>query len=179
MSTSTASTRHEQRAAVGRLLHLAQATMVGELDSAVAPFDLSAAQYVILSALASGRADTPSQLCKEISYSHGAMTRMLDRLEQKGMVHRVRDPDDRRSVKLALSDGCRRLFPDVLAAATAALDAFFQAHDQADLQRLEALLKPLLGQRVFLNADLPNKPCDGFREATKAPFLICHSRIRT
>lgn len=192
MSTSTASTRHEQRAAVGRLLHQVQAGMVGELDNAVAPFDLSAAQYVVLCALASGRADTPSQLCREISYSHGAMTRMLDRLEHKGMIRRLRDPCDRRSVKLTLSDTCQQLFPEVLAAATAALEGFFQVHDRADLQQLENLLKPLLRPRMDLTTArafappvstcLPavdSDPFDGFFEAARSPSFICHSRSRT
>lgn len=195
MSERTGSTRNEQRVAVGQLLYQVQAVMMGELDSAVAPFDLSVSQYVILSVLECGRADTPSQLCRETSYSPGGMTRVLDRLEQKGMICRLRDLGNRRSVKLVLTDKCQRLFPDVLAAATTALDRFFFAHDQADLQQLEALLMPLLGHCVFLNpartlgtfspsalvcrqVDVTDS-CDGFRKATRTPSFISHTRSRT
>lgn len=129
--------------------------MAGELDRAMAPFDISAAQYVILSTMASGRADTASQLCKEISYSSSGMTRMLDRLEHKGMIRRLRDVDDRRSVKLELSDKCKLLIPALLCTATTVIDTFFLAYDPAELRQLEALLKKCPGSANFLNSGMP------------------------
>ena len=38
-----------------------------------------------------------TQICKGISYDAGAMTRMIDRLEQRGILRRVRVADDRRT----------------------------------------------------------------------------------
>ncbi len=40
------------------------------------------------------------------------MTNRLDRLEQDGLIRRVRDPDDRRGVKIELTDAGRRAWTD-------------------------------------------------------------------
>lgn len=74
---------YDHQAKVGLLINLLQTKLETSLDKALSLFDVSAAQYVIISALANGRAETAAQLCKEISYSPGAMTRMLNRLETK------------------------------------------------------------------------------------------------
>ena len=45
-----------------------------------------------------------SDLCKGISYDAGAMTRMLDRLETKGLIRRNRSAQDRRLMYLELTE---------------------------------------------------------------------------
>ena len=45
-----------------------------------------------------------SDLCKGISYDAGAMTRMLDRLEGKGLIRRNRSAQDRRLMHLELTE---------------------------------------------------------------------------
>ena len=89
MKTQLDKTTYEQRARVGLLVNQAQSELVAELDKVLMGFDVSAAQYVILSTLSAGRSNTAAQICKEISYSAGAMTRMLYRLEAKGLICRA------------------------------------------------------------------------------------------
>src|SRR6266581_9606603 len=88
---------------VGPLINRVRLALLEALDSALAPHNVTSAQYVILSTLASG-ADSASQICKGISYDAGAMTRMIDRLEQRGLLRRSRDPGDRRLVNLELTE---------------------------------------------------------------------------
>lgn len=47
---------------------------------------------------------SPSDLAKEMMLSTSAMTNRLDRLEKRGLIERKNDPDDRRSLKIVLSD---------------------------------------------------------------------------
>ncbi|WP_162958385.1 MarR family winged helix-turn-helix transcriptional regulator [Nocardia yunnanensis] len=47
---------------------------------------------------------TPSGLADTLMMSRAGMTGRLDRLEQAGLVRRIADPGDRRSVKVALTD---------------------------------------------------------------------------
>jgi DNA-binding MarR family transcriptional regulator len=51
-----------------------------------------------------GQALSPSALAKEMMLSTSAMTNRLDRLERRGLIARRRDPNDRRGLKIVLSD---------------------------------------------------------------------------
>lgn len=140
-------TTYEQRARVGRLVNRAQGELSEALDSELTRFDISTAQYVVLSILAAGRADTAAQICKELSYSPGAMTRMLDRLENKRTIRRVRIADNRRSVKLELTEEGKAIFPALRAAATKVIDRYLGAFDSTELRQLETLLEKMLADR--------------------------------
>src|SRR6202171_1655186 len=79
---------------VGPLISRVRVALLDGLDRALAPLNVTGAQYVIVSTLASG-ADSASQLCRGISYDAGAVTSMIDRLEKRGPLRRVlvaRDP---------------------------------------------------------------------------------------
>ena len=145
MENSFETVVYENRARVGRLLTKAQSELVTALDHALADFDVSAAQYVILSTLWYGRADTAAQICKEISYSPGAMTRMLDRLEQKNLIVRLPMEDSRRAYKLELTVEGKAVFPDLLATSASVMNRFFGSISHQELQQLETLLQRMTG----------------------------------
>ena len=109
--------------------------------------DISAAQYVILSTLSSGRANTSTQLCREISYSPGAMTRMLDRLVNKQMINRTRNVDNRRTIKLELTEVGKATFPALRAAANTVIDRYFGTFDSPELAQFATLLEKMLAGR--------------------------------
>lgn len=91
--------RAEERLKQGVLANLAQ------YDLDFAGFD------VILTLRRQGRGETlsPSALAKEMMLSTSAMTNRLDRLEKRGLVQRRVDPNDRRGLKIVLSeDGFNR-----------------------------------------------------------------------
>jgi len=145
MENSSQANVYKNRAHVGRLLTRVQSELATALDHALADFDVSAAQYVILSTLWYGRADTATQICKEISYNPGAMTRMLDRLEQKKLIVRLPMEDSRRAYKLELTAEGKAVFPDLLATSTSVMNRFFGSISDQELQQLEALLQRMAG----------------------------------
>ena len=113
------------------------------LDRALLPLNVTSAQYVILSTLASG-ADSASQICKGISYDAGAMTRMIDRLEQRGLLQRVRVADDRRTVRLQLTDEGKALYPKMRASAVEVINGLLRGFTKAEARQLEDFLKRML-----------------------------------
>lgn len=135
---------YERRARVARLVNRGQSKLIQALDKDLEPFGVTAAQYGILSAIRAGRGDTAAQLCKEISYSPGAMTRMLDRLEQKHLIRRLPHPDSRRANMLELTDDGRRIFPELLAKSSAIINRFFGEFNSVELRRLETLLERMV-----------------------------------
>lgn len=83
-------------------------------------------------------------LCRELGVSTGAMTYRLDRLEQRGLVKRGPDPNDRRGVLLELTPAGRdRLDKYIHAGATRERELLADL-TQAERQRLDQLLSKWL-----------------------------------
>jgi DNA-binding MarR family transcriptional regulator len=75
-------------------------------------------QWIPLHKLHMGTATTVAELARECLLDAGAMTRLLDRLEAKGLCRRVRSVEDRRVVNIELTDEGRdaaRQVPEILA----------------------------------------------------------------
>ena len=68
------------------------------------PLELTALQWEPLLLLHLQRADTVAALARESQVNCSAMTRMLDRLEEKQLLERRRSVTDRRVVHLALTE---------------------------------------------------------------------------
>lgn len=98
------SLRDEPHTRAGRLLKLVFSSLVRNVDARMQPLELTAMQWEPLLLLSRGRADTVAALARECDMDCGAMTRMLDRLEQKQLLQRQRSDTDRRVVNLALTD---------------------------------------------------------------------------
>jgi DNA-binding MarR family transcriptional regulator len=109
--TSTHSERFDVRDSLGYLLSIVRTHWIDALERELAPLDLTAAQYKVIVGLGSGRASTPMNLCQALEYDTGAMTRLIDRVEAKGLVKRVAHGADRRSVTLELTDAGHQLYP--------------------------------------------------------------------
>jgi len=112
-------------------------------DAALAAEQVTMAQWSALITLYRGEARTPAELARFIDVDPGALTRLLDRMERKGLVTRMRDDADRRSITLALTDRARALAPKLSGLADANDRLFFgalDAEEQAELRRLIAKL---------------------------------------
>jgi DNA-binding MarR family transcriptional regulator len=133
----------DPKTGIGGLIARVRVKLFEALDEELAPFDITAAQYVILVNLANG-VDSASGLCKGVSYDPGAMTRMIDRLERKGFVRRVRSPDDRRVVNLALTEEGKAVYPKLVARAAAATNRRLRGFTKAEAQQLESFLQLML-----------------------------------
>jgi len=129
---------------IGRLLSRVKMGLQEALDRELAPFDITSAQYVILVNLAHNEADSASELCKGVSYDPGAMTRMLDRLERKGLIRRVRCGDDRRKVILQLTDEGKAVYPKLVAVHVKVLNHFLRNFSKTQVGQLETLLRRML-----------------------------------
>ena len=135
--------RFDPRTGIGGLLSRVKMSIVETMDAEMAPFDISTAQYVILVNLANG-CDSSSDLCRSVSYDPGAMTRMLDRLERKGLVRRVRCFEDRRVARLALTDEGKAVYPQLVERAAAVLNRKLRGFSPDEVQQLEGLLQRML-----------------------------------
>jgi DNA-binding MarR family transcriptional regulator len=136
---------------VGQLLYRVKAAQMNALDEVLskdpdlAPLEISAAQYVVISVLAKSECvDSVAQLCKDLPYDAGAMTRMLDRLEAKSLISRRRCPDDRRVVKLELTEAGRAALPKMRECSVQVLNHFLRGFSQAEARQLESFMVRML-----------------------------------
>lgn len=142
---------YQPRKGVGHLLNRVRTEMLLALDKALAsdpelaPLGLSAAQFIVIATLAlADSAKSASDLCKGISYDAGAMTRMIDRLEGKGLIRRNRRPDDRRVVYIELTEEGARAFPRMKVLSMGVVNRFLRGFSQAEARQLEGFLSRML-----------------------------------
>jgi len=133
--------------AIGAFIGRARRTIVEAIDLKLAPLDISHAQWIVVMLLGDGAASTAAELCKILIYDPGAMTRLLDRLEKKGVLRRVRAKGDRRAVRLELTAEGKRLYPKILEALVAVFNRLLRGFSRSEVRQLEQLL-----QRMVANA---------------------------
>ena len=135
------------RHGIVRLVNRVRIELMDALDRELARFDISAAQLIVLASVANKEADCASGLCKNISYDPGAMTRMIDRLEQKGLVRRVPNAEDRRASTVELTAAGAALYPHLLAAKQTVQAQFLRGFAAKDVRTLQMLLNRMLENR--------------------------------
>jgi DNA-binding MarR family transcriptional regulator len=135
---------YQPASSVGYLLNRARAELVNAVDQALAPLDITAAQYAIMMQLAHELAGSATELCKGIAYDPGAMTRMIDRLEAKKLIRRVRCPNDRRAINLELTDEGKAAVPQMKATVVTVLNRFLRGFSKTEARQLETLLQRML-----------------------------------
>lgn len=89
---------------------------------------------------------SPTRLFKGLMLSSAGITSRLDRLENRGLVQRARDPHDRRGVLVGLTAQGRSVLEQAVAANTAAEHELVAGLGPAELASLAALLKKVLGR---------------------------------
>jgi len=77
--------------------------------------------------------------------SSAGVTSRIDRLERRGLVRRLADPDDRRGVIIELTDEGRDVVDEAVAAVTISDRQLLERLDPNELEQLEGLLRKLLG----------------------------------
>jgi DNA-binding MarR family transcriptional regulator len=139
---------------VGRLLKLVFGSLVREVDARMLPLELTAMQWEPLLLLSKGRADTVAGLARECHMDCGAMTRMLDRLEQKQLVQRQRSDSDRRVVNLALTDKGREAAAAIPPVVHEELSRHLQDFSDQETELLVSMLRRMLdnGARPVVTA---------------------------
>jgi DNA-binding MarR family transcriptional regulator len=117
------------------------------LDETLSEFGLDTAEYKALSALSQAgppHRSTPGRLARRMDLSSGAMTNRLDRLEEAGLVRRLRDPGDRRSVVVELTDHGRETYRNAVGVQAQKEALVAAALNPREKSQMNALLRKLM-----------------------------------
>ncbi|MGH7750539.1 MAG: MarR family winged helix-turn-helix transcriptional regulator [Steroidobacteraceae bacterium] len=146
---------------VGHLMGRARASLLSGLDAGLARFGLNAMQYAVLKHLAEGSAQSAADLCRTMYYDTGSMTRILDRLEEKGLLRRERCREDRRVVLLRVAPAGRAQLPRLRAVGKRVLDAHLAGFRPAEIDNLRRYLGRMIDNGKLTTADHPQSRSGG------------------
>jgi len=117
-----------------------------ELATLCARYNLKPGQFQALTALRRvyPRTLTPSELNHGTLLTSGAMTPLIDRLEEKGLVRRLADPDDRRGVRVELTRAGKKLIDEAFDARIERLAELVAQLGEGEVVKSAATLRKIL-----------------------------------
>jgi len=84
-----------------------------------------------------------TQLSRDLGHDMGALTRVVDELERRGLVRRERSRKDRRAVEIAITPEGRRVAGEAKRAIVGLLNELVQPYSLQELETLISLLRRL------------------------------------
>ncbi len=87
---------------IGYLVRRLNTLLLPHAEALFADAELSFSQWVVLVSLRDRKADTCAEIARHMNFDTGAITRLVDQLEKRGLVARSRSTTDRRVVHLSL-----------------------------------------------------------------------------
>ena len=133
-------------AVLARILRAARLVDL-EMSRVFADFGLQRGEFDVLATLRRAGAPfrlNPSDLSAALLLSTGAMTNRIDRLERSGLVQRLPDPGDRRSVLVELTRRGRALLDRVMSAHVVNEEGILEGLSATERLHLTRLLRKLL-----------------------------------
>jgi len=109
-------------------------------------------QWIPLHKLHMGVATTVAELARECQLDTGAMTRLLDRLEAKGLCRRVRSLSDRRVVNIELTDEGRAAAEAVPHFLARVQNDFLAGFSPEEWEQLKSYLRRILDNAQAITA---------------------------
>ncbi|HWM67671.1 MAG TPA: MarR family winged helix-turn-helix transcriptional regulator [Steroidobacteraceae bacterium] len=132
------------------LMHRAHVQMVAAMERHLAAhprigqLGLTVPQCVVVLTLGNGPVSSTGDLCRSVAYDSGAMTRMVDRLEGKGLLSRARSRSDRRSVELQLTALGKEMVPEVREISRSVSSSCLRNFSMSEVFRFEQMLTRML-----------------------------------
>jgi DNA-binding MarR family transcriptional regulator len=129
---------------LGHMVNSLRNAIFAALENELEPLELTSAQFVVVIAAMRGRARTVNEFCVFAGVDAGSMSRLLDRLETKGIVRRFRDYADRRQVHIELTDKGQQLSPQIMPVIAKVYAQFLDGFSNDEAVLLQSLLQRLL-----------------------------------
>lgn len=126
------------------LIHQVSRELTTILERQFAAYEITAQQAGLLINAARGQT-SPKQLASLLGTDTAGMTRLLDRLEAKGLARRRTNPDDRRAVVIEVTDQGRALVPQVAPIFGRAARQLLAGFGPAEIDQLTGFLSRMLG----------------------------------
>jgi DNA-binding MarR family transcriptional regulator len=138
---------------VGYLVQRLAQTVAREVDHRMAKLGLTEAQWKPLLLLSQGSCVTAADISRLACQDTGAVTRLLDRLEAKKLIRRVRSADDRRVVRLELTREGERVAAELPKILAGLVNEMLTGFSQEEFGVFKALLERALANVQSLGGE--------------------------
>ena len=135
---------YRARDSVGYLIRRLTSILTGRIESAFAHHEFTLTQWSVLMHLRGGLAVTASDLCSAFQHDSGALTRLLDQLEQRGLLVRRRSLRDRRVVELRLTPAGHKTIGLLLPVVVAEMNSALAPLSRAEFEQFRGSLLKVL-----------------------------------
>ncbi|MFO1394344.1 MAG: MarR family winged helix-turn-helix transcriptional regulator [Steroidobacteraceae bacterium] len=149
---------YRARDSMGYLLRRVYTTMHERIESAFAGHGFTLMQWIILIYLRDGLARTASDISREFRHDSGALTRVIDRLERRGLLARRRSAADRRAVELSLTPLGRRTVESLLPVVVGQMNLALEPFTREEFVQLRSLMVRLVDHLQALPAPVATAP---------------------
>ena len=139
---------------VGYLVKRAHGLNLDALEPKLAEHGLTFTQYAVMMSVRDRIALNAKDICVHLRHDSGALTRVLDQLEARGLVLRQRSAEDRRAIELHLTEAGEAALRSVVPLVVDRLNLALKDFTTAEVDQLLRLLnKLILGWQNELDED--------------------------
>jgi DNA-binding MarR family transcriptional regulator len=117
------------------------------IEKELAPLNITSAQFKIIIGIAHERASTLSEFARFFDYDPGAMKRLIDRVEEKGLIRRAPSLVDRRLIHLELTEEGKAMYPLIMQAVSKVNKKMLEGFSDVETAQFQFFL-----QRVIANS---------------------------
>lgn len=142
-STSPAARTASSGSALGLLFRQVRDAMWQRMERELADSGqaLSFSQFITIKSLATGGVASASDLARLANLNPGAMTRLLDKLEARGLLARSADPNDRRALNIQLTQAGESIWRDIEQCGQRVRERALRGMDEATRIQMTRLLE--------------------------------------
>ena len=121
-------------------LNRLQRTSRSITERRLVPFNIGLSEWTLLHNCESG-VETPAALAACLEIDRGAVTRLLDQLEEKGLISRQPNLEDRRSVVVNLTESAKSMIPNARRAVISGIRETLHGLSEDEIEDLLKLLR--------------------------------------
>lgn len=134
------------RVSLGYLLRRINKLSIARVESAFDGNDITFTQWIVLALVSFDIATTCTELSRNMDHDKGALTRVIDQLEERGLIERRRDVGDRRVSQLAATEDGRGTVADLARRVVDVWNDILHDFDREEIEQLIGTLSKLLAR---------------------------------
>jgi DNA-binding MarR family transcriptional regulator len=128
----------------GRMLRRLEQDVKTLLERRFAAEDVTVTQWIALKVVRDAAVANPGELARELNITTGATTRLIDTLEERGLIARDRSAEDRRVIGLKVTDAGEAMVKAIAPIVVAGWNELVADFSDAEVEQFSAMLARLL-----------------------------------
>ena len=141
------------RVSLGYLLRRISKLSTGRIERAFDGSDITFTQWIVLALVATDTANTCTALARDMDHNSGAMTRLIDQLEERSLVTRTRAEGDRRVSTLTVTAAGQDMVSALVTSVVGMWNEILESFEREEIQQLITTLTRMLARLEALEAD--------------------------